>query len=76
MWLAVIGVINSAIAVFYYLRVTVAMYMRDPEREFQPLTLSPFIFVAIVISIIGTIQLGIFPAKVLEIVRQSVLILR
>ncbi len=75
-WLAVIGVINSAIAVFYYLRVTVAMYMRDPEREFQPLTLSPFIFVAIVISIIGTIQLGIFPAKVLEIVRQSVLILR
>ncbi|MBM4053803.1 MAG: NADH-quinone oxidoreductase subunit N [Planctomycetes bacterium] len=74
--LAIIGVINSVIAVFYYLRVTVVMYMRDPEREFQPLTLSPFIFVSIIISIIGTVQLGIFPAKVLEIARQSMLILR
>jgi len=75
-WLAIIGVINSIIAVFYYLRVTVIMYMHEPSRNFQPLTFSPFIFVAIIISIIGTIHLGIFPSKVMEMVQQSILLLR
>ena len=32
-WLAVIGVLNSAIAAYYYLRVIVYMYMREPEGD-------------------------------------------
>lgn len=71
--LAVIGVINSVISVYYYLRITVIMYMKESTREFTPLTISPLIVAAIVISVVGTLQLGIFPAKVMEITQQSVL---
>ncbi|MGQ3685851.1 MAG: NADH-quinone oxidoreductase subunit N [Candidatus Loosdrechtia sp.] len=74
--LAVIGVINSVISVYYYLRIVTVMYMRDPEREFQPLTISPLIVAAVVISVVGTIHLGIFPSRVMEIARQSVFLMR
>lgn len=74
--LAVIGVINSVISVYYYLRITVIMYMKEPTRDFQPLTISPLIVAAIVISVVGTLQLGIFPSKVMEIVQHSILTLK
>jgi len=74
--LAVIGVINSVISVYYYLRITVIMYMKEPTREFSPLTISPLIVAAIVIAVVGTLQLGIFPSKVMEIAQQSILMLK
>jgi len=69
-------VINSVISVYYYLRITVIMYMKEPTRDFSPLTISPLIVAAIVISVIGTLQLGIFPSKVMEIVQHSILSLK
>jgi NADH-quinone oxidoreductase subunit N len=72
--LAVIGVINSVIAVYYYLRVTVAMYMKPPAREFAPLSLSPYMIVALILSIWGTIHLGIFPARIIEFAQKSTLL--
>ena len=72
--LAVIGVINSVIAVYYYLRVTVAMYMKPPAREFAPLSLSSYMIVALIISIWGTIHLGIFPARIIEFAQKSTLL--
>lgn len=74
--LAVIGVINSVISVYYYLRITVIMYMKEPTREFAPLTISPLIVAAIAISVIGTLHLGIFPSKVMEIAQQATLMLK
>ena len=74
--LAVIGVINSVISVYYYLRITVIMYMKKPTRDFSPLTISPLIVAAIVIAVVGTLQLGIFPSKVMEIVPHSILTLK
>ena len=72
--LAVIGVLNSVVAVYYYLRVTVAMYMKPPAREFAPLSLSPYMIVALIISIWGTIHLGIFPARIIEFAQKSTLL--
>lgn len=72
--LAVIGVLNSVIAVYYYLRVTVAMYMKPPAREFAPLSLSAYMIVALIISIWGTIHLGIFPARIIEFAQKSTLL--
>ena len=61
--LAVIGVLTSAIATYYYLRVIVAMYMRGAEGEQPVLPVSvPVPLIALVaITILVTIQLGIFP---------------
>jgi len=69
--LAVIGVLNSVIAVYYYLRVTVVMYMKKPEREFAPLSLTPFMIAALIISVWGTFHLGIFPAKIIEFAQKA-----
>ncbi|MGR3319721.1 MAG: NADH-quinone oxidoreductase subunit N [Candidatus Anammoxibacter sp.] len=74
--LAIIGVINSVISVYYYLRVTVFMYMKPPMREFSPLSTSPFIILVLVITLWGTIQLGIFPSCIIDLAQKSILILQ
>ncbi len=43
-WLAVIGVLNSVVAVYYYLRVIMAMYFKEATGEFEPAGLLPGLF--------------------------------
>ena len=60
-WLAIIGVMNSLISVWYYLNVVVTMYMM-PETENKTMAaISPSLLVAIIVSLAGTIQLGVIP---------------
>lgn len=73
--LAIIGVLNSVISVYFYLRVTVMMYMHDPEKEIKALDLSPAIVLALIIAAVGTLQMGITPAFYLAVVKQSLLAL-
>ena len=70
-WLAVAVALNAALAAFYYLRVVVYMYMRDPERDPAPMDTSPFGSIGLAISIAGVLLLGIFPGAVLEIIEVS-----
>ena len=70
-WLAVLVVLNAALAAFYYLRVIVYMYMRDPEPDPAPLDTSPFGSVALVVSVAGVIALGIFPGPILRLLEVS-----
>jgi NADH-quinone oxidoreductase subunit N len=72
-WLAIIGVLNSAISVYYYLRVTVLMYFREPEREITGLTFSPASVIAVIISMGGVLFMGIFPASVLAWAKRSIM---
>lgn len=78
--LAIIGVINSVVSVYYYLRVTIAMYMQDsttPQTSpTQSLLSSPGPAAAVLISAYGVLSLGLFPACYMAIVRQSFLILQ
>ena len=71
-WLAILGVLNSAISVYYYLRVTVLMYFRESEREITGLNFSPACIVALVLAVIGTLYMGIFPANVLSFAQRSI----
>ena len=65
-WLTVLGLINSAIAAYYYLKIIVAIYMRDPVDATADLTPpSMALRVAIWASALGTLFLGIFPSKLL-----------
>ena len=70
-WLAVIIVLNAALAAFYYLRVIVYMYMRDPEPQPAPLDTSPLGSVALALSIVGVIALGVFPGAVLGVLQRA-----
>ncbi len=69
--LVIIGVINSAIAAFYYLRIIVVMYMREPEKEVPVLKMSPGLSLALIACVAFTIYLGVLPGRVLEYALQS-----
>ncbi|MDQ2777471.1 MAG: NADH-quinone oxidoreductase subunit N, partial [Acidobacteriota bacterium] len=71
-WLTVLGLVNSAIAAYYYLKIIVAMYMHEPGESMQDLTPASFsLRVAIWASAIGVLVLGIFPSTLLSFVSFS-----
>jgi NADH-quinone oxidoreductase subunit N len=59
--LVILAVINSLVSVYYYLRVVIVMFMVEPELEYRPVMIKPFILIALIISIAGTLLLGMFP---------------
>jgi len=69
--LAVVGVINSLISVYYYLRVTVMMYMRKPAKQIVTAPAQPGLWLALVIAALLTLQIGLFPSFYLEMARTS-----
>jgi len=76
-WLTVLGLLNSAVAAYYYLRILVTMYMREPSdatAELEPL--SAGLRVALAIPALGTLFLGIFPAWVLAFAGKSSALVR
>jgi len=70
-WLAVALALNAALAAFYYLRVIVYMYMREPEGDPAPIDRSPLTAFALAISVAGVLLLGIFPDPVITFLRAS-----
>jgi NADH-quinone oxidoreductase subunit N len=64
--LAIIGVLNSAVAAYYYLRVIVYMYMRDPLTEAPVARIPAGLGIGLAISLIATIYLGVLPGRVLD----------
>jgi len=71
-WLTVLGLLNSAVAAYYYLRVLVMMYMYDPGEAAEKLEpLSPAMGAALILPALGTLFLGIFPGWVLDFAGRS-----
>ena len=72
-WLAVIGVLNSAVAAYYYLRLIVFMYMREPEGA--PTVLAPSFSgaLALVVAIWGVVQLGVAPGPLFDLAQAAVI---
>jgi NADH-quinone oxidoreductase subunit N len=71
-WLAVIGVLNSVVAAYYYLRVIMAMYFRAPSGEQRQPDFSPAYSIVIALSVWALFHMGIFPRDVLLIARKSI----
>jgi len=74
-WLAIVGILNSAVAAYYYLRVVVVMYMREPEGELPAAAPSRLLWIGIALALAGTIYLGVQPGDILEAARASAMIL-
>jgi NADH-quinone oxidoreductase subunit N len=70
-WLTILGLVNSGIAAFYYLRLLTSVYSR-PMSEAQLATipaLKPSLLTALFITITATLILGIFPGRTLSLAR-------
>src|SRR5450759_1692278 len=65
-WLAVIGVLNSAVSLYYYLRVVVFMWFKgDPTGS--ELVMSPGMAILLAITIAGTIAIGVYPRPLFDL---------
>ena len=74
-WLAVIGVVNSLISVFYYVRVIYILYMRQlPDRQ-PDYGFNLPICAAASVAALGTLLLGIYPTAILAAAQSAILFL-
>jgi NADH-quinone oxidoreductase subunit N len=76
-WLAVLGLLNSAVAAYYYLRIIVVMYFHEPsEAATTSVAPSPGLQLALWTSALATLALGIFPSLLLDFSTQAAILAR
>jgi NADH-quinone oxidoreductase subunit N len=81
-WLAVLAVIFAAVSAYFYLRVIMVMYMREPvEAGGAPADDIRFVFspatgIVLVVAALGVILLGVFPDPLVKAAQSAILPLR
>jgi NADH-quinone oxidoreductase subunit N len=70
-WLTIIGVVNSAVAAYYYLRLIVVMYMRDGDDSIPLVRVPTAVTAALVIAAGLTVYLGVMPGRVVAFATQG-----
>jgi NADH-quinone oxidoreductase subunit N len=66
LWLVVIGVLNSAVSAYYYLRLIIVMFFRERTAPWEAAAIPASLALALVIAIAGVFYLGIFPGRILS----------
>jgi NADH-quinone oxidoreductase subunit N len=69
-WLAVIGVLNSAISLYYYVRIVVFMYIKRDVSGSEPTT-SPALGLVLGVTIAATLVLGVYPRLLFVVAEAS-----
>lgn len=69
--LAVIAVLLSVVAAYFYIRIVMMIYMREPKRALEP-ALTPLVCAALAFTAAGTIGIGLFPSWFLKLAQHSV----
>lgn len=70
-WLAVAGVLFSAVSAYFYLRVIMIMYMNEPKESIE-LTVSPSLGLALAVSVTAVIVIGVYPTDLLNYAQASI----
>lgn len=70
-WLVVIGVLNTAISAYYYLRLIIVMFFRDRTTDLEVPRVPASAALALVLTIAGVFYLGIFPGRVMSAFQQK-----
>src|SRR3989441_3738983 len=60
-WLAGWAVINIVVSFYYYIRFIRVMYLGDRIADEEPLTMSPALRTAMIVSLIGIVFIGVYP---------------
>ncbi|TMK22192.1 MAG: NADH-quinone oxidoreductase subunit NuoN [Actinobacteria bacterium] len=69
--LVVVGVLSSAIAAFFYLRVIVAMWLQDPDPDAMPLGPTPALVTGLAVAAAVTVVIGVWPQGLIELARNA-----
>jgi NADH-quinone oxidoreductase subunit N len=73
-WLAVLGLLTTVVAAYYYLRIIVVMYMYEPQDTSELPPLGGALSLALYASAFGTLLLGVFPSLLLDFVRKAAIL--
>jgi NADH-quinone oxidoreductase subunit N len=68
-WLAIAGVLNSALSLYYYARVIKNMYMEKGPTE--PIRLTPMLKIAVAVAAIMVVVIGVYPDPVINVCRDA-----
>ena len=81
-WLAVLAVLFTAVSAYFYIRVVMVMYMREPgEAAGAPgygvrLVASPAVIAVLLVAAAGVVVLGVFPDPLVQVAQSAILPLR
>ena len=64
--LVIIGVLNTAVSAYYYLRLVIVMFFGERTIPWSPPRVPASVAVALVITVLGVLYLGIFPGRVIN----------
>jgi NADH-quinone oxidoreductase subunit N len=70
-WLAVIGVINSALSLYYYVRVVVFMWITEADPAVGRFKLSPALATVLIVAVAGTLFFGVYPQMLFDFAESS-----
>lgn len=71
-WLAVVGVLNSVVSLFYYVKIIRNMYIRDIESQKEKLCYSPITIVILLALAVPTLLFGLWYSPILSWANASV----
>jgi NADH-quinone oxidoreductase subunit N len=72
-WLAVVAALNTAVSLYYYLRVVVKMYMEGVVSE-APYSLTPALAAAVLIAVAAVLAIGLAPARFLSLIEGTAIL--
>jgi NADH-quinone oxidoreductase subunit N len=71
-WLAIVGVLNSVVSLYYYVRIVRNMYLRDPEGAASPITFSPQYVIIMLVLVVPNLVLGLYFGPLVNLAQASV----
>jgi len=64
--LVVVGVLNTAVSAYYYLRLIIVMFFRERTTAWTAPQIPASVGLALIVTIVGVLYLGLFPGRVLN----------
>jgi NADH-quinone oxidoreductase subunit N len=72
-WLAVLAAVNTAVSLYYYLRVVVKMYVDNPAVE-APYAWTPAVTAVVVIAVAAVLAIGLLPSPFFALIQGTALL--
>ncbi|HEY0097444.1 MAG TPA: NADH-quinone oxidoreductase subunit N [Pyrinomonadaceae bacterium] len=72
LWLAIWALLNTVVSFFYYIRFIRVMYLGEGTADARPLSLSPALRTALIVSVIGVIVIGVYPQPFINLAQTLV----
>ena len=73
-WLVVVGLLNSALAAFYYLKIVHAMYLKPPTVD-KPLARDPSAATALTVAVVAVVVAGVIPGPLIQVASSAASVL-